>query len=40
MIKEVLLASNIQEFKDNKDEAEMMIDSLSEFLLLPLNKQY
>jgi hypothetical protein len=30
----------MQELKENKDEIEMMIDSLVEFLLIPANKQF
>lgn len=32
--------SDIPELKDNKDEVELIIDSLVEFLLIPVNKQY
>ena len=30
--------SELQEFRNNKDEAELIIDSLAEFLLMPVNK--
>jgi hypothetical protein len=32
-IKKTLMSSDIAEFKDNKEEAEMMVDSLAEFLV-------
>jgi len=40
IIKETLLSSSIPELKENKDEVEIMIDSLVEFLLIPANKQF
>lgn len=30
--------SNIPEFKENKDEAEILLESLAEFLVLPINR--
>ncbi len=39
-IKRVLMASDLTEFKDNKEEGEILIESLSEFLLEPVNKQF
>lgn len=30
----------ISDLKDNKDEAELIIESLVEFLIPPVNKQY
>jgi len=32
------MSSDMPEFKDNKEEAEIMVDSLAEFLLQPVNK--
>ena len=32
------MSSDMAEFKDNKEEAEMMVDSLAEFLVQPVNK--
>jgi hypothetical protein len=32
------MASDLTEFKDNKEEGEILIESLSEFLLEPVNK--
>jgi hypothetical protein len=28
------------EFRDNKDEGEILVESLSEFLEIPINKQF
>ena len=39
-IKKTLLASDMAEFKDNKDEAEVLLESLAEFLVQPVNKQF
>jgi len=39
-IKTTLMASDMAEFKDNKDEAEMLVESLAEFLVQPVNKQF
>jgi hypothetical protein len=39
-IKSILLASEISEFKDNREEAEVLLESLAEFLSLPVNKQF
>jgi hypothetical protein len=33
MIKKILLGSDLTEFKDNKEEAEVLLESLAEFLL-------
>lgn len=34
------MGSEMVEFKDNKDEAEVLVDSLAEFLVQPVNKQF
>jgi hypothetical protein len=34
------MTSEMPEFKDNKDEAEMLVESLAEFLVQPVNKQF
>ena len=34
------MGSEMAEFKDNKDEAEVLIESLAEFLVLPVNKLF
>ena len=39
-IKKTLLASDMAEFKDNKDEAEVLLENLAEFLVQPVNKQF
>jgi hypothetical protein len=39
-IKKTLLGSDMIEFKDNKDEAEILLESLTEFLEIPVNKQF
>ena len=39
-IKETLLKSNMPEFKENIDQAEILIEGLSEFLLIPVNQNY
>ena len=39
-IRKTLLASDLAEFKGNKDESEVLIESLVEFLLQPVNKQF
>lgn len=39
-IRKTLLGSDLAEFKGNKDESEVLIESLVEFLLQPVNKQF
>ena len=39
-IKTRLLASDMPEFRDNKEEGEILVESLSEFLEIPVNKQF
>ncbi len=34
------MGSEMAEFKDNKDEAEVLIESLAEFLVQPVNKLF
>lgn len=40
LVREIVLGSNIPEVKDNRDEVEMMMGPLAEFLLIPVNKQF
>lgn len=40
LVREIVLGSNIHEVKDNRDEVEMMMGPLAEFLLIPVNKQF
>ena len=39
-IKKTLMASPMTEFKDNKDDAEILLESLADFLLVPVNRQF
>ena len=39
-IRNTLMGSDLAEFKENKDESEVLIESLVEFLLQPVNKQF
>lgn len=34
------MASPMTEFKDNKDDAEILLESLADFLLVPVNRQF
>lgn len=39
-IKKTLMDSDMPEFKDNKEEAEVLVETLAEFLIQPINKQF
>ena len=39
-IRKTLIGSDLAEFKGSKDESEVLIESLVEFLLQPVNKQF
>lgn len=39
-IKNKLLESNLPEIQENKDEFDIMADSLAEFLSIPINRQF